>query len=113
MGFLIRVQISSGILVGWTAASGLRIRNRFFWKRDKASAKGFDVPKICLKDMLKPVLAAKRYSGLISDIKGLDEEEPESQTCDMGLLSVTKTIRRPSHKWPQVRTAAVIAKSSL
>lgn len=68
---------------------------------------------MCLKDMLKPFVAANRYSGLISDIKGLDEEEPLSQTCDIGLLSVTKTMRRPSHKWPQVRTAAVIAKSSL
>ena len=58
-------------------------------------------------------LAAVKKRGLIRDISVGDGEVPLDHTSVMGLLSVTNTMRFPSHVAPQVSAAARIAKSSL
>ena len=68
---------------------------------------------MCLNETEKPVWAAKRYKGRISDMRGIEGEVPESHTWVMGLLSVMKTIRCPAQWWPHVKVAAVIANNSL
>lgn len=57
--------------------------------------------------------AAKRYKARMRNMTGMDGDVPLSHTLVMGLLSVTKTILCPSHWWPQVKAAAVIANNSL
>ena len=99
--------------VAFSSASGVKSRNFSICKRDRASAAGLNAPNICLNDMQKPFFAANKYRGLIRDIRGIDGDEPVSQTCVIGLLSVINTILFPFHCAPHVSVAAVIAYNSL
>ena len=92
---------------------GWRLRNLDIWKREIASATGFFIPNICLKDRLKRFLAANKYRGRIRDMRWGQRDVPISQTWVIGLLSVINTMRRPVHKCPQVIAAATMAYNSL
>ena len=98
--------------VGCWLAWGAREKKREIWLRDSASAMQFSLPGRCLRATLKLCCAAIKNSFLSSSIIPGCLEDWLLHACTMGRLSQLNLIRRPSRRWPHVRAAATMAKSS-
>ena len=61
---------------------------------------------MCFSETVNWCWAATEYNFRVSDIKGLDCDELDSQTAVMGLLSVDIIMRFPAHECPHVTQAA-------